>query len=417
MSVLLPDRLPLRSARPGGRRGQAGLLGGMATAACLATCAAPPLPPTPAPAPPPEHEQSGPTVLPPEPRVEEILLPAPAPARQDEILRSRVIRDPEFQREVTRWVEYWQTRAAGWLPEYLIRMAWFGDSVDSALARKGLPPSLRYLPLVESGYSPAAVSRARAVGLWQFMAPTAKGFGMGVGPLLDERRNPFKSTEAATDFLLQLRAQFGCWFLALAAYNSGPNRVQRLLDAYAPLTPGSDSLFWALRRHLPRETQDYVPKLIAAAMVAGNPEAHGLEVPADTLAFAFDEVAVPDATTLDVVAEAAGASLEDIERLNPEIVRGITPPGRPTTLRVPAGRGGTFRERYALIPPGERVTYVEHEVVEGETLSHIARRYGVSLSDLQAANPRARPKRLQIGQRLTVPIAPRKTRSAHGTGG
>jgi membrane-bound lytic murein transglycosylase D len=339
--------------------------------------------------------------------VEGIHLPEPAPARQDEILRSSVIKDPEFQREVARWVEYWQIRAAGWFPEYLNRMTWFGESVDSALARKGLPASLRYLPLVESGYSPAAVSRARAVGLWQFMAPTARGFGMGVTPLLDERRNPFKSTEAATDFLLQLRAQFGSWFLALAAYNSGPYRLQRLLDTYAPLTPPSDSLFWALRRHLPRETQEYIPKFIAAALVAGNPEAHGLATPVDTVAFTFDEVVVPDATTLDVVAEAAGASLEDIERLNPEIVRGITPPGRETILRVPSGQGMTFRERYALIPPDERVTYVEHEVVKGETLSHIARKYGVALSDLEAANPRVRPKSLQIGQRLTVPIAPR----------
>jgi len=239
---------------------------------------------------------------------------------------------------------------------------------------------------------------------------------MGVTPLLDERRNPFKSTEAATDFLQQLRAQFGSWFLALAAYNSGPYRVQRLLDTYAPLTPPSDSLLWALRRHLPRETQEYIPKFIAAVLVAGNPRAHGLAAPADTLAFTFDEVVVPDATTLDVVAEAAGASLADIERLNPEIVRGITPPGRETILRVPPGQGGTFRERYALIPPAERVTYVEHEVVKGETLSHIARKYGVALSDLEAANPRVRPKSLQIGQRLTVPIAPRARRGQRPNG-
>jgi membrane-bound lytic murein transglycosylase D len=247
------------------------------------------------------------------------------------------------------------------------------------------------------------------------MEPTARGFGMGVTPLLDERRDPFKSTEAATDFLQQLRGQFGSWFLALAAYNSGPYRIQRLLETRAPLVPPSDSLFWALRRHLPRETQDYIPKFFAAALVAADPEAHGLERPSDVAPFAFDEVVVPDATTLDVVAEAAGASLEDIERLNPEIVRGMTPPGRETLLRVPVGQGRDFQERYALIPMEERVTFVEHRVAKGETLSHIAQKYGVRLSDLEAANPKVRPRALRIGQTLTVPMAPR-SRSKPATG-
>jgi membrane-bound lytic murein transglycosylase D len=296
-------------------------------------------------------------------------------------------------------------------------MGWFGGTVDSTLSRKGMPLSLRYLPIVESGYSPSAVSRARAVGLWQLMEHTARGFGMGVDPLLDERRNPFKSTEAATDFLFQLRDRFGSWFFALAAYNSGPYRVQRLLEQRAPLLPHTDSLLWALRRHLPRETQDYIPKLFAAALVAESPATHGVLVSDSTSRFAFDEVVVPDATTLDVVAEAAGTTLEEIERLNPEVVRGITPPGRETILRVPAGHGWTFRERYALIPPDERVTFVEHRVVAGETLSHIAKRYGVPLSDLQAANPRVRPRSLQIGQRLTVPIAPRGRSRRGSTGG
>ena len=348
--------------------------------------------------------------------VVDVVLPEPEPVRRDAILSSSMARDPEFRREVARWVEYWRARDGRSFAEYLGRMGWFGEAVDSTLSRKGLPPSLRYLPIVESGYSPSAVSRARAVGLWQFMAPTARGFGMGVDPLLDERRNPFKSTEAAADFLLQLREQFGSWFFALAAYNSGPYRIQRLLEQQAPLEPPTDSLFWTLRRHLPRETQDYIPKFFAAALVAQDPETRRA-LPADaTFGFEFDEVVVPDATTLDVVAEAADTTLEEIERLNPEVVRGITPPGRETIVRVPAGQGWLFRERYALIPPDERVTFVEHEVVAGETLSHIAKKYGIPLSDLQAANPRARPRSLQIGQRLTVPIAPR-ARSGRGSRG
>ena len=383
-----------------GRRRVAGLAAAMGLGACVGVSH----PKAPPPIPAPEVEDGFPFVA---LEMDWAVLPEPGPARDDEILRSPLMRDPDFQREVQRWVVFWQTTGARWFPEYLERMALFSPTVDSALARRGLPPSLRYLPIIESGYSPKAVSRASAVGLWQFMAPTAQGYGMWVGPLLDERRNPFKSTEAAGDFLLALREQFGSWFLALAAYNSGPYRVQRVLDRYAPLAPRSDSLYLAIRQYLPRETRDFVPKFLAAGAVARNPTAHGFELPADTLAFTFDEVVVPDATTLDVVAEAAQASQADIERLNPEVVRGITPPGRPTTLRVPAGSGDAFEENYARIPPSERVTFVEHRVVRGETLSHIARRYGIPLRDLQAANPRVSPRRLQIGQRLTVPIAPR----------
>lgn len=375
----------------------------LASAACGGVTA----PSSPAPVPAPElapHDIAVVTVGP-EPGV--AFLSEPGPVIHDEILRSPMSRDPEFQREVARWVEFWGTRGARWFPEYLERMSWFSGGVDSTLARKGLPPSLRYLPIVESGYSPRAVSSARAVGLWQFMEPTARGFGMWVGPLLDERRNPFMSTEAASDFLIELRERFGSWFLALAAYNSGPSRVRSLLDRVAPLTPPSDSLFWAIRHHLPRETREYIPKFFAAMLVAQNPTAHGLPPAPPPSSFVFDEVVVPDATTLDVVAAAADAPLGEIERLNPEVVRGITPPGRATTLRVPPGRGPSFQERYAEIPPGERVTFVEHRVARGETLSHIAHRYGVPLRDLQAANPRLDPRRLQIGQRVTVPVAPR----------
>jgi membrane-bound lytic murein transglycosylase D len=339
---------------------------------------------------------------------EPVFLSEPDPPVVDEILSSPMLRHPELKTEVDRWVEHWRSTGSTWFREYLERMSWYSPLVDSALASRNLPPSLRYLPIVESGYSPSAVSRAGAVGLWQLMPPTARGFGMEVGPLLDERRNPFLSTAAATEFLSDLRVRFGSWFLALAAYNAGPNRVDRILRRHLhPLTPPSDSLYWEVRPRLPRETRDFVPKFLGALIVASNPRAHGLGALARPVGLDFDGVTVPDATTLDVVAEAAGASQAEIERLNPEIVRGITPPGRMTPLRVPPGRGSAFADRYASIPPEARVTFVEHRVSQGETLSGIALRYGVRLSDLRAANPRVEPRRLQIGQRLTVPIAPR----------
>jgi membrane-bound lytic murein transglycosylase D len=343
---------------------------------------------------------------------EEVVFAAPQPVVHDAILSSPMVRDPDFLREVERWVAFWQGRGAQWLPEYLERMAWFAPAVDSVLSNRELPASLRYLPIVESGYSPRAVSRVSAVGLWQFMAPTARGFGMWVGPLLDERRNPIKSTAAAGDYLAQLHDRFGSWFLALAAYNSGPYRVQRVLDRHAPLAPRSDSVYWAIRHRLPRETRDFVPKFFAAAAVASDPTAYGIRTVEAVEGFEFDEVVVPDATTLDVVALAAGTTQVEIERLNPEVLRGITPPGRSTALRVPAGTGATFEEAYAKIPPSDRVTFVEHRVARGETLTHIALRYGVHLDDLKAANPRVKPRLLQVGQRITVPIAPRARASA-----
>jgi membrane-bound lytic murein transglycosylase D len=210
----------------------------------------------------------------------------------------------------------------------------------------------------------------------------------------------------AARYLSELRADFGSWFLALAAYNSGPTRTRRLVRQHAPLAPGSDSLFWALREHFPRKTQEFLPKLFGAIVVASDAAAHGFETIPDP-PFAFDEVTVPDATTLDVVARAAETSQAEIERLNPALIRGITPPGRPFALRVPPGSGSAFAQNYARIPASERVTFVEHRVVSGETLSHIARHYSITVRDLEAANPDVRPRYLKVGARLTVPIASR----------
>jgi membrane-bound lytic murein transglycosylase D len=222
---------------------------------------------------------------------------------------------------------------------------------------------------------------------------------------VDERRDPEKSTAAAIKFLGGLHEEFDSWFLALAAYNGGPNRIRRVLNRYAPDTPGSDSLFWALRSHFPRETRDFVPKLFGAVVVASDPDRHG-HAPAAHPPFRFDPVTVPDATTLDVIARAASVSQEEIEHLNPQFVRGMTPPGRSSVVRVPLGRGAAFVTAYALIPANERVSFVEHRVASGETLSHIAIRYGVRVSDIEAANPRVRPRSLRIGTLLTVPVAP-----------
>lgn len=336
----------------------------------------------------------------------EAVLSPPPPVVDDPILASRWGSDPRIRERSEFWMDYWQNRGAGDFQIYLNRLEWYRPVVEAEIEARGLPESLLYLPIIESGYTTRAVSRASAVGLWQMMAGTARDRGLEVTPILDERRDPVKATPEALGFLDELHHRFGSWYLALAAYNGGPARVSRLLRDNAPLAPASDSLFLVLRSELPAETRDFIPKLIAAATLASQATRYGFDVPQGAR-FSFDEVSVEDAVSVDVIARAAGVSQDEIETLNPQLLRGFTPPEATTVVRVPRGRGGVFESELALIPPSQRVSFLEHKVVSGETFSHIALLYGVSVSTLQAANPRIRPRRLQIGQWVVVPVAPR----------
>ena len=269
----------------------------------------------------------------------------PSPFR-DELLETPMLTHPDFISEVRRWVRFWETAPARWFPDYLERMTWFEEIVDTTLAAHDLPWSLRYLPVIESGYSPTAVSSAQAVGLWQFMAHTAGDFDIEVGRLVDDRRDPYISTAAAADFLQRLRADFGSWFLALAAYNAGPDRIRRIIERHAPDAERSDALYWAIRPFLPKETADFVPNLFGAIIVASDPEAHGYERP-EPLPFAFDEVQVRGRMTFEAAALATGATAGEIARLNPEYLQGATPGDRVVTVRVPPGRAEAFRAYFA----------------------------------------------------------------------
>ncbi len=307
---------------------------------------------------------------------------------------------------VGEWVLYWSNEGRTDFQIYLERMERYRLMVEPEIFRRGMPPSLRVLPMLESSYRPAAVSPARAVGLWQFMSGTARSMGLTVTSLVDERRDPVRSTALALDFLVELKERFGSWYVALAAYNAGPARVARILWRHDPLAPSGDSLYVALRRELPPETGDFIPKLLAASRIAADPERYGLEMPS-TVPMVYDEVTVPDATSVDVLADAAGVAQREIEELNPQFLRGFTPYRERTLVRVPEGAGREFTRRYAQVPKNERISFLEHRVRRDETFSHIAVRYGVRLAALQAANPGISPRRLQIGQWLVVPRVPR----------
>lgn len=334
------------------------------------------------------------------------VLSEPPPVVRDPILDSRWAGHPIVAQRVQGWIDRWTGPGASDFQVYLSRMEVYREIVDREIAIRGLPASLRYLPIIESGYAPGARSPAAAAGLWQFMSGTARDVGLTVSPVLDERRDPIQATPKALDVLAEHRERFGSWYLALAAYNAGPARVSRILRRRAPLAPQGDSLFLVVYESLPAETRDFIPKLLAASTLAASPERYGF-APPSTTPIRFDEVTVPDATSVDVIADAADTRQELIESLNPQLVRGFTPPNRETIVRVPEGRGPIFEENYALIPPDRRVSFLEHRVQSGETFSHIAVRYGVSVGLLRAANPEIEPRRLQIGQWVVVPRAPR----------
>jgi membrane-bound lytic murein transglycosylase D len=313
-------------------------------------------------------------------------------------------------RRVLEYLEFFQLDARDRFEIWLSRLGRYEGMIRERLRARGLPEDLVYLTLIESGLSNTAVSRARAVGMWQFMAATGRGYGLQIDPWMDERRDPFKATDAAVAHLDDLVERLGSVYLAAAAYNAGAGRIEREIRRLPgePDTVGDRTFFQiADRRNLRRETRDYVPKLIAAALIAKQPARYGFTDIQRLSPLVFDEVSVPDATGLDVLARLADTSVAAMLELNPQFVRGITPPQRAVIVRVPRGKGASVAERYAELPANERVTFVDHYVTAGQTLSTIAQRYKVTVTMLQAANPHLRARSLRIGQRVIVPMSGR----------
>jgi membrane-bound lytic murein transglycosylase D len=304
------------------------------------------------------------------------------------------------------YLDFFQGKGRERMGIWLNRMQRYEPMIRERLAREGMPGDLVYLALIESGFSNTATSRAKAVGMWQFMKGTAKYYDLRVDSWVDDRRDPLKATDAAARHLRDLNQRFGSLYLAAAAYNAGSGRVSRGLKKLRPdpETVSTDAAFFRLydTRLLRRETKDYVPKLIAAALIAKEPARYGFTVtPAEPLA--YDSIVVPTMTGLDVIARLADTTVAAIRELNPQFLRLATPPARASVVRLPPGRGPMTVAAYAELPPEKRVTFVEHFVARGETMGGIARKYRVSSVLLQQANPKANPRRLRIGQRLVVP--------------
>jgi membrane-bound lytic murein transglycosylase D len=305
----------------------------------------------------------------------------------------------EYNRAVDRWLAYYQGRGRRSIQLHLARAGRYEETLRAILREHGLPQDLVYLSMIESGYNPNAYSRAHAVGLWQFLAGTARRYGLRVSYWVDERRDPVLATHAAAAYLKDLYEEFGSWYLAAAAYNGGSSRVRRAIRR----TGSRD--FWTLSRlgYLPRETRNYVPKLIAAALIAKQPERYGLYVAA-VPPLSYDLGHVPDATSLEVIAEAAGVDVAEIRALNPQLIRGVTPPGERYYVRLPPRSGEAFAANYSRIQAQARAGSIQHTVRSGDTLSRLAMAYGSELAAIRSANPSVRPERLQVGQLLYIPV-------------
>jgi membrane-bound lytic murein transglycosylase D len=308
---------------------------------------------------------------------------------------------------VQYFLDFFQGPARPRMTIWLERMKRYEDMIREEMTAQGLPGDLVYLALIESGFSNTAVSRARATGMWQFMRGTAQMYGLRMDSWVDERRDPFKATSAAARHLRDLRDRFGSIYLAAAAYNAGGGKVSRGL-ARLPEDDedslNSDAAFFRLSdtRHLRQETRDYVPKLIAAALIAKEPERYGFPAFEDVDPPQWDSMIVSDAAGLDVIARLADTTVAAIREMNPQFLRLATPPGSRSVIRLPEGRGSSVSVAYAGLPASKRVTFHEHYVTRGQTLSHIAGIYHVSVSDLRDANPSA-GRTLRIGQRLIIP--------------
>lgn len=309
-----------------------------------------------------------------------------------------------FQGPGRKWYTHWLQRSKRWIP-----------IMRPILAEEGVPLDLVYLAMIESGFSPFAYSWARASGFWQFISATGQRFGLRDDFWLDERRDAIRSTHAAARYLKALHDEMGNWYLAWASYNAGEGKLRHVIK----LTSSHD--FWEIAHsggYLRGETRHYVPKLIAAALIAKHPERFGFTDIVPEPAFNYEEVDIPDAMDLHAVAHAAGISFEELQEMNPQLRHWCTPPPHNSAgykLKVPVGAAKLVASELKL-QQDDRTTYRHHVVARGEALGSVAKKFHTSVDSILRANSLASIHQLRAGMDLIVPIPQEYARHIVDTG-
>jgi membrane-bound lytic murein transglycosylase D len=296
-----------------------------------------------------------------------------------------------FQTTIREKFATWLSRSGKYIP-----------FMRSLLKEQGLPEDLVYIALIESGFDPHAYSRSKAVGPWQFIDRTGKRYGLKVNWWVDERRDPEKSTIAAAKYLKDLYEMFACWYLAAAGYNAGEYKIIRAMKRFRTED------FWTLTKHryLKRETKNYVPLMIAAAIVAKDPEKYGFTGIEYEKPLRYEKVKVPGLTDLSLIAKACEISLEEIKDLNPELRRGVTPPNESEyEIKIPLTKTDLFAKNFGAMQPLEKFQFKNHIVKRGETLRGIAKLYRVDLDPLLEINNLKKTSLLSKGMDLLIPIS------------
>lgn len=331
--------------------------------------------------------------------------PAPIP---DQSIQELEIIPTEINENVDKWINYFQNKGRVHMERYLLRSTRYEALMKKVLRDNKLPEDLFYIALIESGFSSQAFSHASAVGYWQFIRGTGKRYKLQINQLVDERRDPVLSTQAAAEYFKDLYARFNSWYLAMAAYNVGEGRVERAMKKYKTKD------FWVLARNkraLPAETDNYVPKYIAAKLIAKNPDKYGFEGIDYMPPIEFDHISVDQPINLRLMAEKMNINYEDFKALNPKFKGEVAPleTGNKLGLRIPPGsyEAASIAYKESTV---DKVEYVAdqnemqlYKIRKGDTLSTVARRYRTTVAYLRDINDFTRKKKLRVGQRIFVP--------------
>lgn len=307
--------------------------------------------------------------------------------------------------KVEYFLYYFQTSGRPSFSRWLSRSSRYIPMMKEILKREDLPEDLVYVAMIESGFQMHARSWANAVGPWQFISDTGRRYSLRIDQWIDERKDPVKATAAAALYLKELYGIFkGDWYLAAAGYNAGENKILRAISMY------NTNDFWEISRgaYLKRETKEYVPKLLAAAIIAKDPARYGFTDIAYLTPIEYDTVTIPSRTNLDLAAKLCGTTYESIKELNPDLRHWCTPPNYPDyQLKIPKGSKARFEAEYAKVPENqrytERVLYSRYKARKKDTLKSVARRFGTSPLVLAELNGLKTKSRI-AGKSLLVPV-------------